>query len=127
MWTLQRPFPGKVDAIQLTKEEPESLSEMWRLLGACAFYLIWIVHHAHIADPLYHQLRKGKRFEWTLEHTKVMRKLKKALRKSGALKKPEYAPSIIFTIDTSPIRIGWVINPDDADGTRYLDGLEKKT
>ena len=51
--------------------------EVRRFLGACAFYHIWIPHYAHIVDPLYHLLRKGKKFKWKPEHTKAMKKLQK--------------------------------------------------
>ena len=50
----RRPSPTKIDAIQAMKEICESQSEVRRFLGACAFYHIWILHYAHIADPLYH-------------------------------------------------------------------------
>ena len=50
----RRPSPTKIDAIQAMKEKCESQSEVRRFLGACAFYHIWILHYAHIADPLYH-------------------------------------------------------------------------
>ena len=86
----RRPSPTKIDAIQAMKEICDSQSEVRRFLGACAFYHIWIPHYAHIVDPLYHLLRKGKKFEWDLEHTKAMKKLKKILRRAEALKKPSY-------------------------------------
>ena len=73
------PSPTKIDAIQAMKEICESQSEVRRFLGACAFYHIWIPHYAHIANPLYHLLRKGKKFEWRPEHTKAMKKLNKTL------------------------------------------------
>ena len=57
----QRPSPTKIDAIQAMEEICESQSEVQRFLGACAFYHIWIPHYAHIVDPLYHLLRKGKK------------------------------------------------------------------
>ena len=100
----------KIDAIQAMREICESQSEVRMFLGACAFYHIWIPHYAHIADPLYHLLRKGKKLEWKPEHTKAMKKLKKTLRRAEALKKPSYDRSIIVTVDTSPTGIGWVIN-----------------
>ena len=115
----RRPSPTKIDAIQAMKEVCESTSEVRRFLGACAFYHIWIPHYAHIADPLYHLLRKGKKFEWKPEHTKAMKKLKKTLRRAESLKKPSYDRPIIVTVDTSPTGIGWVINQADSDGSRY--------
>ena len=120
MWALwRRPSPTKIDAIQAMKEVCESQSEVRRFLGACAFYHIWIPHYAHIADPLYHLLRKGKKFEWKPEHTKAVKKLKKSLRRAEALKKPNYDQPIIVTVDTSPTGIGWVINQADPEGSRY--------
>ena len=115
----RRPSPTKIDAIQAMKEVCESQSEVRRFLGACAFYHIWIPHYAHIADPLYHLLRKGKKFEWKPEHTEAMKKLKKTLRRAESLKKPSYDRPIIVTVDTSPTGIGWVINQADSDGARY--------
>jgi hypothetical protein len=71
------------------KKECESQFEVQRFLGACAFYHIWIPHYAHIVHPLYHLLRMGKKFEWGSEHTKAVRKLKKALKESQAFKNPD--------------------------------------
>ena len=106
--------PTKIDAIQAMKEVCESQSEVRRFLGACAFYHIWIPHYAHIVDPLYHLLRKGKKFEWRPEHTKAMKKLKKTLHD-----RPSYDRPIIVTVDTSPTEIRWVINQADSNGSRY--------
>jgi hypothetical protein len=115
----RRPSSAKIDAIQAMKEVCESQSEVRRFLGACAFYHIWIPHYAHIADPLYHLLRKGKKFEWKPEHTKAVKKLKKTLLEAESLKKPSYDRPIIVTVDTSPTGIGWVINQAEPDGDRY--------
>ena len=115
----RRPSPTKIDAIQAMKEICESQSEVRRFLGACAFYHIWIPHYAHIVDPLYHLLRRGKKFKWKPEHTKAMKKLKKTLRRSEALKKPSCDRLVIVIVDTSPTGIRWVINQADSDGLRY--------
>ena len=84
-------------------ESCESQAEVRRYLGACEFYHIWIPHYAHIADPLYDLLRKGKRFEWKPAHTCVIRKLKKALREARSLKKLDYKRPVVVTIDKNPI------------------------
>ena len=115
----RRPSPVKFNAIQAMIEICKSQSKVFRFLSACAFYHIWIPHYAHIADPLYHLLRKGKKFKWRPEHTKAMKKLKKTLRTTEALKKPNYDQPIIVTVDTSPTGIGRVINQVDSDGSRY--------
>ena len=91
------------------------------LLGACAFYHIWIPQYAHIADPLYGLLKKTRKFEWVEEHTEAIRRLKQALSAAPALRKAEYTPRtpIYITVDTSPIGIGWVVNQEGEDGTRF--------
>ena len=67
-------------------------------------------------------LRKGKKFEWKLEHTKAMKKLKKTLQMAEALKKPSYDRPIIVTVHTSPTGIGWVINQADSEQRFSMKG-----
>ena len=103
------------------REECGSVTEVWRFLGACAFYNIWIPHYAHVAEPLYGLLKKSRKFEWTKEHTKAVRRLKRMLAAPPALRKVEYAPNtpVYITMDTSPTGIGWVVNQEDEEGTRF--------
>ena len=54
-----RPIPLKVDAIQNMKEDCSSTTKVQHFLGACVFYLIWLPHFAHVAEPLYQLLQKG--------------------------------------------------------------------
>ena len=49
----QKPSPAKVEVIFAMKHDCNSVTEVRRFLGACAFYHIWIPHYAHIAEPLY--------------------------------------------------------------------------
>ena len=90
-------------------------------MGACAFYHISIPHYAHVAKPLYGLLKKGRKFEWRHEHTDSVRKMKEALAAATALQKAVYGKDtpIYVTIDTSPNRIGWVINQEDDNGARF--------
>ena len=85
------------------------------------FYHIWIPHYVHVAEPLYGLLKKSRRFEWTKEHTEAVRKLKRTLVVAPALCKAEYAPStpVYITVETSPTGIGWVVNQENEDGTRF--------
>ena len=120
-WYGRKPSPIKINAIQNMKEVCESVTEVRRFLGACVFYHIWIPHFAHVSDPLYQLLRKGKKFIWTDEHTQVVQQLKETLLKAPVLRQPDYKGEkpIIVTVDTSPIGIGWVINQEDEDQHRY--------
>ncbi|MCO5611390.1 hypothetical protein L7F22_065643 [Adiantum nelumboides] len=63
----RRHCPTRIDAIQRMKETCTSIIEVRRFLGACVFYLIWIPHYAHVADPLYQLLRKNQKFEWKIK------------------------------------------------------------
>ena len=91
-----------------------------RFLGACAFYHIRIPHYAHVTEPLYGLLKKGRKFEWSGEHTESVWKFKEALAAAPALRKVVYGREvpIYVTVDTSPTGIGWVINQDDENGMR---------
>jgi hypothetical protein len=95
--------------------------EVRRFLGACIFFRIWIAHFAHIADPLYHLLRKNVRFVWTDVHSKAMQLLKEALLSLPILRPLKYSnfSPIIVTIDSSPHAFGWAVGQDDEDGNRF--------
>ena len=117
----RKPSPAKVDAITNMREECKSQTEVRRFLGACAFYHIWIPHYAHLAEPLYGLLKKGRKFKWEEEHTEAMKRLKGMLVAAPALRKAVYKEGvpIYVTVDTSPTGIGWVINQEGEDGARY--------
>jgi hypothetical protein len=57
-------------------------------------------------------LKKGRKLEWTVEHTEWVRRVKEALTAAPALGKGVYRNDvpIFVTVDTSPTGIGWVIN-----------------
>jgi hypothetical protein len=116
----QKPSPTKVEAISAMKDDCRSVTEVWRFLGACAFYHIWIPHYAHVAEPLYGLLKKAWKFEWTAEHTDSVWRME-ALATASALRKGVYGNGvpIYVTVDTSPTGIGWVISQEGEDGERF--------
>jgi hypothetical protein len=103
------------------KNDCRSVTEVWRFLGACAFYHIWIPHYAHVAEPLYGLLKKERKFEWMAEHTDSVRRMKEALTAAPTVRKGVYGNGIpIFvTVDTRPTAIGWLINQEGEDGERF--------
>ena len=68
----RKPSPAKVEAISAMKHDCSSVTEVRRFLGACAFYHIWIPRYAHVAEPLYGLLKKGRKFEWRDKHTEFV-------------------------------------------------------
>ena len=85
------------------------------------FYHICIAHYARIAEPLYGLLKKGRKFEWSKQHTETVWTMKEALAAASALRKAVYGEDIpiYVTVDMSPTRIGWVINQEDENNTRF--------
>jgi hypothetical protein len=117
----RKPSPTKVEAISAIKDDCRTVTEVRRFLGACAFYQIWIPHYAHVTEPLYGLQKKGRKFVWRAENTDAVRRMKKALMAAPALRKGVYENGIpiYVTMDTSPTRIGWVINQEGNDGERF--------
>ncbi|KAL3686292.1 hypothetical protein R1sor_008866 [Riccia sorocarpa] len=74
----RRPNPVKVEAIARLAD-CRSTTEVRRFLGSCVFFRLSIPHYAHMAEPLYALLKKGKKFIWSLLHHDAMEKLKKIL------------------------------------------------
>ena len=99
----RKPSPAKVDC--------KSVTEVRRFLGACA----------HIVEPLYELLKKGRKFEWSGEHVESVRKMKEALAAASALRKAVYGKDvpIYVTVDMSLTGIEWVINQEDGNGARF--------
>ncbi|KAL3687991.1 hypothetical protein R1sor_014300 [Riccia sorocarpa] len=116
----RRPSPAKVDVIQRIRD-CTSVTEVRRFLRACVFYRIWIPHYAHISEPMYELLRKGKRFRWETRQGEAMARLKHALVSSPTLRRIDYqcGRPVIVTVDTSPIAIGWAVGQDDGEGCRF--------
>jgi len=116
----RKPNPEKIDAISRMKA-CKGITEIRRFLGACVFYQIWVPHFAHISDPLYKLLRKGKKFIWGEEQVIAMENLKKILSSPPVLRQVDYecGRPVIVTVDTSPIAIGWAIGQDDQEGRRF--------
>ena len=67
-------------------------------------------------------MKKGRKFEWSGEHTKSVRRLKEALVAALALRKAVYGKEvpIYVNVDTSPNQIGWMINQEDENVVALL-------
>ncbi|KAL3688737.1 hypothetical protein R1sor_015046 [Riccia sorocarpa] len=117
----RRPNPVKVEAIARLAD-CRSTTEVWRFLGSCVFFRLLIPHYAHMAEPLYALLKKGKRFNWSLLQHDAMEKLKKVLQSPPVLRRLDYTCGrpVVVTVDTSPKAVGWAIGQDDATGVRFV-------
>ncbi|KAL3694555.1 hypothetical protein R1sor_008206 [Riccia sorocarpa] len=116
----RRPNPEKVDAIA-RMADCRSITEVRRFLGCCVFYRLSVPHYAHVAEPLYALMKKGRKFIWDEEHHAAMQRLKRVLQSAPVLRRLDYkcGRPIIITVDTSPKAVGWAVGQDDADGVRF--------
>ena len=75
----------------------------------------------YIDEPLYGLLKKCQKFEWNNEHTEAVRRLKENLTVASGLQKAIYKKDtrVYVTVDTSPTGIGWVVNQEEEDNTRF--------
>ncbi|KAL3682400.1 hypothetical protein R1sor_000422 [Riccia sorocarpa] len=117
----RRPNPVKVEAIARLAD-CRSTTEVRRFLGSCVFFRLSIPHYAHMAEPLYALLKKGKRFNWSQLQRDAMEKLKKVLQSPPVLRRLDYTCGrpVVVTVDTSPKAVGWAIGQDDATGIRFV-------
>ncbi|KAL3702469.1 hypothetical protein R1sor_020491 [Riccia sorocarpa] len=117
----RRPNPVKVEAIARLVD-CRSTTEVRRFLGSCVFFRLSIPHYAHMAEPLYALLKKGKRFIWSLLHHDAMEKLKRVLQSPSVLRRLNYTCGrpVVVTVDTSPKAVGWAIGQDDEKGVRFV-------
>ncbi|KAL3695501.1 hypothetical protein R1sor_009577 [Riccia sorocarpa] len=113
--------PEKVNAIARLAD-CSSITEIRRFLGGCIFYRLSMPHYAHLADPLYALLKKGRRFVWMAEHHEAMEKLKEVLQSPPVLRRLNYACGrpIIITVDTSPKAVGWATDRDFLIGAQVV-------
>ena len=65
------------------------------ILGSMRVLPYMVPHYAYIAEPLYGLLKKGRKFEWSKEHTESVRKMKEALAATPALRKAVYGVTLL--------------------------------
>ncbi|KAL3678944.1 hypothetical protein R1sor_021900 [Riccia sorocarpa] len=116
----RRPNPEKVDAIA-RMADCRSITEVRRFLGFCVFYRLSVPHYAHVAEPLYALMKKGRKFIWDEEHHTAMKRLKRVLQNAPVLRRLDYkcGRPIIITVDTSPKAVSWAVGQDEVDGVRF--------
>ncbi|KAL3685370.1 hypothetical protein R1sor_003392 [Riccia sorocarpa] len=123
----KKPNPVKVDAIA-RMADCGSVTEVRRFLGCCIFYRMSVPHYAHVADPLYALLKKGRKFLWGTEQREAVERLKRILQSPPVLQRLNYdcGRPIIITVDTSPKAIGWAVGQDDENGVRFASRFGAK-
>lgn len=123
-----RPTVDRVAAI-LNAKEPESVSEVRRILGMMNQYRYFIRDMAEIAEPLYALTKKGVAFEFGERERKSWNELKGRLTRQPVLKVAELDKPMELSVDASKTSIGAVLEQDKrpiAYFSRSLNEAERK-
>ncbi|HRO64990.1 MAG TPA: RNase H-like domain-containing protein [Candidatus Dojkabacteria bacterium] len=87
-------------------KRPKNIKETQAFLGAVNYYRRFIQGLSYIAEPLYRNLRKDQKYEWTEEHDKAFQEMIALLAKKPILKLPDYSKEFILKTDASDIGFG---------------------
>ena len=103
-----RPPPDRVKAIE-ELPIPTDVQELRRALGLFNWFRKYIANYSAIASPLQELLRKGVKFTWTDEHSRVFEHLKSSLVLSPVLAFPDFRSQFRIAVDTSSRGIGYML------------------
>ena len=116
------PDPGKVEALS-KMPMPTIVSQLRSLMGGVWYYRKLLPKMAAVTKTLNSLLKKGVKFEFTLEHTQIVQDLYAQLASSRVLAFPDFAASLSgdrpfqLITDASADGLGAVIEQDQSDGT----------
>lgn len=105
------PLPAKVQAV-VDFPRPASVKALQEFLGMVNFYNRFLPHAAHLLQPLYSALRKGKAndpIEWSPQRAQAFQQAKDALASAALLVHPIATAQVALTTDASDIAVGAVV------------------
>ncbi|CAB0016071.1 unnamed protein product [Nesidiocoris tenuis] len=126
-----RAAPDKISAI-IDFPRMKTQREVRRFLGICGYYRRFVPSFSKVASPLTDLLRKGKKFDWTLECEQAFAQLKTLLTSSPVMAVPNFELPFVVQTDASVQGLGAVLTQRFHDGekviayaSRKLTGLER--
>jgi hypothetical protein len=126
-----RPDPTKVTVIE-NFPRPENEKELKSFLGMIGYYRRFIPRFSKIAAPMHALLKKGVKFEWTVEQENAFQQLKGKLTSKPILQYPDFTREFILTTDASNHGLGAVLSQGEigkdlpiAYASRNLNSAEK--
>ena len=116
----------KIEAI-LKMPEPQNIKELQSFLGHINFNRDHIKDCSLIAQPLYHLLSKGVKFEFGDKQREAFNKLKNALVQAPILSHFNENYKTILKTDASNYGVGAALCQKDDQGNEYVIGYISKT
>jgi hypothetical protein len=126
-----RPDPAKVAAIE-NYPRPENEKQLKSFFGMIGYYRRFIPRFSKIAAPMHALLKKGVRFEWTIEQENAFQHLKEKLTTKPILQYPNFTKEFMLTTDASNRGLGAILSEGEigkdlpiAYASKNLNSAEK--
>lgn len=103
------PDPSKVECVELYPV-PKTLKQVQSFLGLTNYYRKFIPNFSDIVAPLTQLLRKGVKFQWSVNCQTAFEKIKLALVSPPILKYPDFDKPFLLTTDASNEALGAVLS-----------------
>jgi transposase InsO family protein len=104
-----KPDPEKLKAVK-EFPVPTTTTELKGFLGLANYYRRFVDGFASTAKPLYEQLKKNVKFEWSQSRQLAFQELKRALTRAPCLFAPDFSIPFILQTDASGIGISGVLS-----------------
>jgi hypothetical protein len=98
-------------------EYPKNIKELRSFLYLASYFRRFIDHFSVHVEPLNALLRKGRKFEWDEDCSKVFNYLKGVLQNPPYLKQPDEHNIMVLSTDASSYAIGAVLEQYDDNGS----------
>ena len=112
-----KPVMAKVEAI-VEFPAPTNKRELMRFLGMAGYYRKYCPNFSTVANPMTELLKKGIKFEWSLDCQKAFDKIKAILISSPVLATPNFTKQFKLIVDASDIGAGAILMQE---GTNQID------
>lgn len=100
--------PEKVNAM-VNLATPKTVTDVRRIIGTVSWYRRFVSNFSDLIAPLTKLLRKGKKFDWSMECENAFSQIKEALVSAPILACPDFSKPFELQTDASAVGIGAVL------------------
>ena len=99
---------------------PRNIKQIQQFLGLAGYYRKFILHFAHIAQPLYNLTKKDVVWKWDSSCQEAFNNLKKLLTSEPILRMPDFTRPFYIYCDASGVAVGAVLCQKDENNIEYV-------